>query len=632
MALPGSALSLGDAVAVDVGPGTALRVTTAPAFVVLDKARPKVEVLIDVDEGAEGVRLFTNVGSVGHPTPSTTKGRLRAIYLPPEEFHPQVAILAVSARIKGEVVWAFTSLPLWGRGQVAVKATPGTPVKITLAGRPYGPVKADAAGRARIPVVVPPGVSVAYAGKREVPVGVVPFLRLLIVADAAGLAADADTARVRVFAVDNRGKPMTDAGELRLEIDKGEAAPLIAAPQPGMFTSTIQLPPRAAGSPTLKASVAGNALLHELTLRREAGAPETVELTFSKARHVAGTDAPTVVVNVLDRWGAPVGSGDVVLTARGASLGPRETLEDGSVRVALQVTDAVPPDREIVIEARAAAVVGKDALPFDADVATKVTLEPPPAAVTADGNERALLVRAQDRFGNELAEPRFTGSAEHGEVAPARKDERGRWRLPYRPALRYEAGDDVVRVRSGDVEAELRLPLRAGQRSLSLGLSLGGVTNLAALSAPGAVVDVSYRFANVGVPVLQDMAVGLEVTPLFRLLDAKTIAGDVHTELLLLPVGLTARYHVSVIEDLSGYVSAGGHVVFVNSVVVAAGRSEERFLAGGAAGALGVSWRLGQGSLQGEARLFGVVADEQSTLQGTLFGVGVFVGYRFDVL
>src|SRR6185436_11657844 len=142
-----------------------------------------------------------------------------ARYEPPKENYPQVAMIAVADRTRSADI-AVGTLPLYGNVSFPVRGIPDGAVSVTVGSETFGPVTANAEGKARVPIVVPPGVStgtvksVSGVQKDEQPLDLrLPaFQRVAILPSMDAVPADGTTA-VPVYAmvVDELGQPDADA-------------------------------------------------------------------------------------------------------------------------------------------------------------------------------------------------------------------------------------------------------------------------------------------------------------------------------------------------------------------------------------------------------------------------------------
>jgi hypothetical protein len=84
-------------------------------------------------------------------------------WTPPPVRHPLVAVLAFWVEDGAEPSEvALLRIPLLGKTRLDVSTDAGASVVVEVGGKRFGPVRANASGRARVPVEVPPGVRVAH--------------------------------------------------------------------------------------------------------------------------------------------------------------------------------------------------------------------------------------------------------------------------------------------------------------------------------------------------------------------------------------------------------------------------------------------------------------------------------------
>ena len=148
-------------------PARAIELTWTPASPV--KGRDEavlVEVAIPPEAGAEPPRLLASAGRL-EPLERIGPGRFRARYTPPATRQPEVvALFAVAPRCPTcttPAAFGAARLPLAAAIDLPGETDPGVSTYVELAGTVFGPVTADQAGRFRLPVVVPPGVSQGVA-------------------------------------------------------------------------------------------------------------------------------------------------------------------------------------------------------------------------------------------------------------------------------------------------------------------------------------------------------------------------------------------------------------------------------------------------------------------------------------
>ncbi len=173
------------------------------------------------------VRLFC---SVGHFDEAVTDdmGQLVVTYHLPQKLYPQVALLAAVAKVDQQTQLGWLSIPLFGRGEMTLEGRRRQKLSIRIGKQVFGPVRANRKGQADVKIEVPPGYEYGYVKKKKIPLGVVPFARLLLVEQRESITAGADAAasstRLHLFAVDQRGQPLQKA-EFDLQSSQGSLSP-----------------------------------------------------------------------------------------------------------------------------------------------------------------------------------------------------------------------------------------------------------------------------------------------------------------------------------------------------------------------------------------------------------------------
>lgn len=614
-----------------------LRVRTEPASLLLEHASVRADVLVELPRGVavSDVEVLTNTGSVTPPRPDASDpSRWRATYLAPEAWHPQVAILVVRARVGSEQAFGWTRLPLVGKGTVTVRERPGAKVTLEVAGRRYGPVAADAGGIARVPVEVPPGYDTAHYGRRRLPIGVVPFSRVLVVPERRRLFADEplDT-RVFVYATDERGRPLADAGQVRLEADAGAVSALEPL-APGVLVARYRPPASAVGTVSLHASVHGSeAQASHAAVEVVPSVPTKLSLLFSCPRFIAGEPPPTLQVRVLDRRGVTTGTGKVVLDVKNGLLGEPEEVAPGVVEVKVRPSDALPEDRLLTVEARvltggpAPVVVERAELPLSPAAPASIDIVPLTARLEADGETRGTLrVTVRDAYGNPTPDLHPKAHALLGTATVAATA--SGYEVHYRAPLTYSDNSDVIEVSAGEAKESLSIGLVPRARRFSIGASLGAMSNFVGLHAPYVSLDVGYRLDDVsdvlsGVELVAEAGVFHRWAP-----NTPSAAGLVDAQLTGVPLSLGARYHLAPLPWLSLHAGAFASAAGVNSVVAAGATGVERFLAVGGYLSTGAAWHVGTVAFFLEARANALVSEARTTVTGFMGGAALLGGAR----
>jgi len=169
----------------------------------------------------DGVDLVvkTNSGTVENVT-HLGDGRFAASYKPPNQFFPHMALITVGDKRDPNRTYGAFAIPLIGKANFPVVGQPKSNVMVRIDDREYGPVPADASGRAQVPIEVRPGfvdarvISVANGQKREEPLDMqVPAAnRVSLFPMSASLPSDPSVSMpVRAYVVTAAGQPDTSA-------------------------------------------------------------------------------------------------------------------------------------------------------------------------------------------------------------------------------------------------------------------------------------------------------------------------------------------------------------------------------------------------------------------------------------
>lgn len=238
------------------GAGGVLRITAEPPRLLLGRDAG-AELRIQAPPEVEELAVLPSAGRV-EGVRRLSGGGFTARYLPPPDRAPQVAILAALGRTARGAVDGWLAIPLSGQGEARVRTAPGAEITLDIAGRAFGPRRADAQGVAVIPVVVPPGVTEAHHGFRPVDLKVPERPLLHAVADRSAVRADrAEQVRVYAYVVAPHGAARRGDVPV-LEPSRGSVQ--VAAREPGAFVATWSLPPGAVGTDRLVVRLPGSAV------------------------------------------------------------------------------------------------------------------------------------------------------------------------------------------------------------------------------------------------------------------------------------------------------------------------------------------------------------------------------------
>lgn len=596
-------------------------------------------------------RFWASTGSLSPPV-RTAPGEWTTTFTPPKDRFPHVAILSATVDTDQGPAVGFVSVPLWGKGKLAVKTKPGSSVVVYIGNTSFGPAKATDDGVATVEIQAPPGPENAVAestdaagnvSSRTVPLAVPPFSRIALMAvDRVAAADGSGEATLLVFIVDKKGAPLFDAASLVTKTTVGafEGPPLGLAPglfrlrhRPGVTTAT-----KTRVEAALK-NARGSIAVAEVRLIP--GGPTSSEIVVTRAgaivdRVSADDDRVLdVVVRFVDKGGntTPHEAGSVTVDT--GRLEEPKTLPDERLGLRFTLPDAFAPGVATITARNAeGAIIGTSRITLETGVADTLAFAPLPSVV-ADGRSAVLVrVRALDRAGNVVSSEGATISSTDGEIVgiehtpdgtiakfvpkPVREDGRGR--------LRAQLGGLVV---EGDVAlVPPALPFLTVMPALrfdwNYGRFLAAGPDLSMLVRIPGLLDETL---HVGVEVALLPAVPLATTAP----DGTTLVRG-HTAV---PFVVEGAWRPLLFEALRVHVGGGvGATVGDLSFVGLDSKIPQRnvVFAPGAQVTLGVGWRLGPGEIEALLRAgYYLPLAAPTTFFGTPTGVSLAVGYRFGL-
>lgn len=138
-----------------------LAVTTNPPRLTLGQDdSATVTVKVPGNAASADIAIEASVGEIRNVV-NMGDGRFVAQYLPPAQQFPQFALITAVDRQNPGKVMGSNRLELVGKTNFPVQGKPNSAVILQVGEREFGPVQADASGKATIPVVVPPGYPTA---------------------------------------------------------------------------------------------------------------------------------------------------------------------------------------------------------------------------------------------------------------------------------------------------------------------------------------------------------------------------------------------------------------------------------------------------------------------------------------
>lgn len=480
------ALAAADARAAD-----GVRITATPAQVQLgtDKA---AQLVVELPSGAANLSLTTSLGSVEGLT-RTGEGRYVARYLPPSWTYPQVAILtAVARRAEGGLLYGWARLPLYGQGDAVVRAKPGESITVRIGDKTFGPVEANASGVALVPVIVPPGVKLAFYGKEPVDLGVPETTRLHLAVEAKPLRADRPSdLEILVFAITPDGAPRPE-GKPKVKASRGSVSALTAV-EPGVYRTRWTAPAGRAGKVELTAALAGEDEQGRVAFELPPGPPAKMTLSVQPTVVVAGqTQEVRALVTLADAGGNPT-SPPLTVEPAAVRVVREEPARGGAKRLFLTVDPAFGgrPALELKVRAAGTEVSATEILTLRPGPLSRLRFEAP-SSVTAGGDPVKVSVRAEDAFGNPVPAPKLKVEARPGRIERIIDYGNGDFSLDYRPPAKPDPKGEVTFVAKLGALSESKVLALLPPGGLGAGVKAGALSNLGDVSAIYVAVEALW--------------------------------------------------------------------------------------------------------------------------------------------
>lgn len=248
------------------------------------------ELVVDAPAHAV-VALSTSVGGISEPRYDGDLWRAR--FTPPSRRAPAVALILAVLEQGGSRELLWLALPMSGSDTMEIETKPGAKVVADVAGSTIGPLVADARGRLRLPMVVPPGVKFGtlhitdkLGNQNEMPLDLQPppFTRLRIAPRREWVAAG-DSLELEIFAVRPDGSPEerapgVEAAEGEIEIERRLEA--------GTWLARFTAPAQGADVVIIDAKSAGQRASLEVPIRSASGQPAWMARTWQRPWTVSG--------------------------------------------------------------------------------------------------------------------------------------------------------------------------------------------------------------------------------------------------------------------------------------------------------------------------------------------------------
>lgn len=322
-------------------------------------------------------------------------GRFTARYVAPTVNYPHLSMITVSDRRAPADIWGVGVIALQGRVDYPVTARPGANVILKVGGREFGPVGADASGRASVPIVVPPGVGTAVqitADATGVTEGAldlrVPGARRLSLFDAPpNVPSDARVSvPVRVVVRKADGAPDPDAMPT-LTATAGRISEARHAGN-GVFVATYTPPDgRSAITATIQATLGDTTQSDSIDIALVPGMPSTVEVSAEPSALAVGATALKVYTSLKAADGTGLTGRSIRFTAAGAAFKTVTDLKGGDYRADFSANPASD------------ALVRVVAVPAPSENALRHVIVLPSRSAVKPGERQVVTVITTDAFG-----------------------------------------------------------------------------------------------------------------------------------------------------------------------------------------------------------------------------------------
>jgi hypothetical protein len=574
--------------------------------------------------GSDPVVIRVNVGTVSEVRVGSD-GRLHALYQPPPDKFPHIAI--VVATTPGGRLLDWATIALLGTPQVKATTDPTATVRARVGQLLFGPFHADASGQTNIDVLAPPGemnaeiLATDARGEHtlRLPLGAPPF-------DHAFATCVPDDERVVLFAVDDAGSAKPGLA-YRLTANRG-AVEKLTATSAGAYAARLQIPDDA---------VAGDEITVEATLgdRKRYGAncrcpvigepPTGIDVRLDPPVYVAGSGRPVEIVATLHYPGKrrprPAA---MAIAATAGTLGAPSPRSPTEIVASWELPTTFGDAREARVSVRTRTppeLTGETTLALRPGTVTRLLITAPSVGLIA--------VTGFDAFGNRGASAKLSVRA-RGTVGELRQDPMGVYVAPYELPDDETTSDEIfaqdldTKVQTSEV-LEIPRPIRW----VSAAARVGYVTNIGRVRSLMAAVGVSSRLPW----KTRTIAVGLEAAYWGNGADVADLrtAQDARASVSVVPLALRVSLEQP-IRKVTPYVGAGIGAVFVRTRLSSPllGELSRKSTVPGFAGFAGGTMRAGPGRAGVEVGYLSARVDDGIT-SGNCGGLQLTAGYRVDV-
>ncbi|MDP2269909.1 MAG: hypothetical protein Q8K32_04190 [Archangium sp.] len=604
--------------------GADLSVRVSPSHLQLG-ADPGAVIEVEGPSDLSRLQVTVSHGRVG-PARQLSPGHFVVDYLPPDQTFPRVAIIAARATSASHPLHGWTTLPLWGSAEAAVKTGPHQQVSIQIGQRTFGPVQADAKGSAVIPVLIPPGIREAHFGRRVLNLGLPRTSLTLLVLEEPEQAGDRPPRLgVRLYAITEDGRPR---GGLRLKARAGRGTVgEFSAVSEGVYVSQWTIPATPPGEVELSAwSTTEAEAVTTARLLVPGGPPASLALSVEPSEYTAGDPGEVKLSAEVRDANGFLTQGVPEFTTGLGRVGPLTEAGLGKWSARVQLPTELGGATAAPLRAHLAGAPDAEvSVRLKAGPAKSIRSSPERLAVVGDGS---ALVEVQLQLVDAWGNP--TG----GEVV-ATSGEGELTRLPgasprylYRSPRR--SGATTLALVSGELRAELPVALTPAPAILTLAPRVGVLTNFGNVVAPLLGVEfMVWPGAHVGV--------GAEAGFFFLARRGQVAGADfagstAHLTVQAVPLLASTSWR-SALGAVRLRATASGGVVLSAAQLALQDQPQVNELTAAPTARLAVSlgMQAGRGVLFLELAGGWAGALGTKTVTGPLVWLGSSVGYSFDV-
>ncbi len=393
--------------------------------------------------------------------------RFSVSYTPPWKPEPTVAI--VTARLPNpSCPPAFLPIVVLANKTIDARVAPNARASLTVAGRRFGPVRADAEGWVEFKARLHPAhavglLEVAAPGKqlerRRIPLKIEPRPRLKVLAVPRAIRADGQSrSRIYAFACNAAGRPLPRA-RLRARVAAGKVSRMVPLGR-GIYRG-VYAPPQLVTPRRIKLRLQmlrPRRLGRKIELRLLPGIELDIAVAAEPDRLVSdGRSRALITATVTDEQGRGVEKLPLRISSDQGRMGP--VTEQDSGRYQAELVAPVGTSGRVQVTAALGRQTGRTAVALEAPPPLRVTAER--KTLVADGRSTTPVL-VELFLPPDAAEPaKLEARAEGGELALEHGFEKGRAELRFTAGT--EAGPARVFIRAGVHSRRLEFELVAGK-------------------------------------------------------------------------------------------------------------------------------------------------------------------------